>query len=149
METAKGYVKTASKGVVTVVVDKTPVCARCSAGKGCGAGLLSGTPGPAELELPVPAGSRLRPGDSVQLSVSPAWLLKAAFFAYGIPLMAAVLAAGAVWVSGLSLSDLSAAGFTLLGLSAGIVLSRFLLGRTGLCDRFEPHIEERTGVPVV
>jgi hypothetical protein len=43
-------------------------------------------------------------------------------------------------------SDLAAAGFASLGLAGGVALSRYLLGRTGLCDRFEPHLEERPGV---
>ena len=147
METAKGFVKSIADGVATVVVDRAPSCARCAAGKGCGAGLLSGSPRPAVLELSVPAGTTLRSGDKVALSVSPVWLLKAAFYAYGIPLLGTVLAAGVAWTYGAAASDLAAAGFAAAGLAGGVALSRYLLGRSGLCDRFEPHLEERSGVP--
>ena len=122
------------------------MCPRCAAGKGCGAGILSGSPEPAVIRLTTPAGSSFRTGDTVSLSVAPAWLLKAAFFAYGIPLMGTVIAAGIAWTSGLAASDLAAAGFSLMGLASGVAVSRYLLRRTGICDRFEPQLEESASV---
>ena len=149
MESAKGLVKSIDNGVATVTVESAPVCARCSAGKGCGAGLMSGAPTAVELELSVPIATILQPGDTVQLLVSPSWLMRAAFLAYGLPLLCTVLAAGAAWLSGVAVSDLAAAGISLLGLLGGILLSRHLLDRYGLCDRFEPRLDARPGVPGV
>lgn len=145
MEHAKGFVKSVGDGVITVVVDQAPVCTRCAAGKGCGAGLMAGTSNPAELELSLPAGKRFRRGDTVQLSVAPQWLLRAALIAYGVPLLGTVIAASIAWLSGIAASDLKAASVVLLGLVGGVLLSRRLLARTGLCRRFEPHLEGSPG----
>jgi sigma-E factor negative regulatory protein RseC len=132
-------------GRATVKVD-APLCKRCASGRGCGAGLLTAPRGPQVVEVPVANGLVLDVGDRVQLSLPPARLLRAAWLAYGLPLVALVLATVlASWIGrgqdGLTM--LSAAG----GLAAGLWLGRRALRRYGCLQEFIPEATARAVTP--
>lgn len=141
METATGRVSSVHDGVATVVVAAPVACKRCESGKGCGAGLLTGSEKPGEMEIGVPAGMTLRPGDQVTLAVAPRQLLRAASLAYGLPLLSMVVFVAFAWVSGESAGDATAIAFGVAGLTAGVWLSRRILARGAVCESFVPVIE--------
>ncbi len=125
---------------VTVRVDKAVSCARCAAGKGCGAGLTSGAGRALELELRVPdSGSPLRVGDSVQLNLLPGNLLRAALLAYGVPLAGAALAAAMAFALGAS--EPASVTAALAGLMAGMIFSAYRTRRLSCLGNLSPHIE--------
>jgi len=70
-------------------------CARCVAGKGCGAGLIGGSSEPRRIDAQVASGLDLREGDEVRIELAPDDLLHASLLAYGLPLAGAVIGAGA------------------------------------------------------
>ena len=57
-------------------MDRAAVCARCAAGRGCGAGLLGSTRQPAVIEARVSEGIALRTGDRVRLEFVAAEMLR-------------------------------------------------------------------------
>ena len=125
---------------VTVRVDKAVGCARCAAGKGCGAGLTGNAGQTLELELPIPdAGMPLRVGDSVRLNLLPGNLLRAALLAYGVPLAGAALAAATAFALGAS--EPVSVTAALAGLVAGMIVSAFRTRRLSCLDNLSPHIE--------
>jgi len=134
-------------GMATVTVSRSVVCARCAAGKGCGAGLLNGNPEPARLRLPVPGAMRLRVGDQVYLELSADGLLKASFLAYGLPLLGAVTALLAGWLIAGSLNDASTIGLAIAGMLAGLVAARVRIGRDRCLEQFVPKITTRAPLP--
>ena len=145
METAVGRVESVRDETITVVVEAPVACRRCSAGKGCGAGLLTGAESERRIEVTQPPGLRLDVGDVVLLSVSPRQLLRAASIAYGLPLIALVAGAGLAWLAGAGPSDLVALALTTAGLCVGLFLSRRLLSQDKACEHFVPSIEGRPG----
>jgi sigma-E factor negative regulatory protein RseC len=117
------------------------VCARCAAGRGCGASILSGRPGTRRLEVTVDRDLELAVGDAVSISLARGSVLRAALFVYGLPLAGA--AAGAVLAYLLALGDGGAATMAIGGLLAGAMISRNRL-RSGSClARFTPMISRR------
>ena len=82
-------------------------------------------------------------GDDVHLAVAPRQLLRAAFLAYGVPLLAIVVAVGVGVISGLASTDPRAIGFAIAGLVFGIYLSRRQLAADTACRQFQPVIEGR------
>lgn len=111
-----------------VCVDTPAACARCAAGRGCGA-LVFSRRGPVEIDARVAPGLVLRPGDRVRLELESDRLLAVAGLAYGLPLaglVAGTIAAGA-WAPG---SELASVAGALTGLLAGA-----LGGRRGLARR--------------
>ena len=118
-----------------------PVCPRCAAGKGCGAGLLAPGAGERRIEANVPAGMSVAINDDVEVSLAPDNILRAAMIVYGIPMLGAL--AGATFAYAISLGDTGAAGTALLGLGAGLVISRLKLQQASCLRRFTPTIERR------
>lgn len=127
----------------TVAVDAGVACARCAAGKGCGAALLAGDAGVRRFEVAVPDGLELATGDRVRLTLAPRHLLEASLAVYGWPLLALVAApaaANALWGP---LSD----GVLLVvaALAVGVTLhrTRRRLERDACLERFVPSIAGR------
>jgi sigma-E factor negative regulatory protein RseC len=130
-------------GLATVSVDRTVACARCAAGKGCGAGLLGGERTPAVIELPAPEGMRLAAGDRVSLELLPANLLEASLLVYGLPLAGVVAALTAGWMIAGTLSDASAIVLAITGLLAGMAAARYRIHRNRCLQRLVPKIAMR------
>ena len=146
METAVGRVEAVRDDRITVVVDSPVACRRCASGKGCGAGLLTGTERVRRIDVSAPPGMRLAVGDAVTLSLSPGHLLRAASIAYGLPLLTLVAAVGVSRLAGSGTSETAAIAAAIIGLVAGIVTSRRILGRRRACEHFVPAIDgRRTG----
>lgn len=116
-------------------------CARCAAGKGCGAGLLAGDERLRQVDARITHKLDLREGDQVTLSLRPDDLLEAAMNAYGMPLLGALVAAGGAYFAGLG--DLQAAAATLAGLLGGTALGRRRLRRNDCLRRFTPVVTAR------
>lgn len=142
METPRGtVVSLVTRGrdrVATIDVDVAAVCARCAAGKGCGAGLLTGSGPRRRIEAIAGEELRLQPGDTVEVSLEPRSILHAAFVAYGAPLVGALAAAAIAY--GLSFGDVEAAAASLIGIATGMFASRLYLGRRACLERFEPSV---------
>jgi sigma-E factor negative regulatory protein RseC len=147
MDTPIATIISIADGMATVTVSRSVVCARCAAGKGCGAGLLNGNPEPARLQLPVPGAMRLRTGDQVYLELSADGLLKASFLVYGLPLVGIVTALFAGWLIAGPLNDASTIGLSLAGMLAGLVVARTHIGRDRCLEQFVPKITRRAPLP--
>lgn len=145
MESASGKIETINDGIACVVVDAAVTCPRCEAGRGCGAGLLTGNAKPRRMEVGIPQGMAFAAGDAVTLSIAPRYLLRAAMLAYGLPLLLMLLAVGLARVAGVASSDAAAVVFSATGLLVGIVLGRWLLRREAVCEQFTPEIDGRVG----
>lgn len=145
MEHPRGTVRSVlSSGAgerVIVDVDVRAVCSRCASGKGCGAGLLTGKGARRQIEARAPAGLALAEGDAVELELAPRDLLHAALTVYGIPMLGALLAAATAY--GLALGEAAAATAALAGLGAGLLASRWYLGRPACLARFTPLVTAR------
>jgi len=124
-----------------VEVDATVHCARCAAGKGCGAGLLGATTGSRRVEALVGAGLAVSEGDEVRIELEPSNLLRASLIVYGTPLVAAIGAAAiAYWAD---LGDLYAALAALSGVIAGLSIAQFRLRKSDCLRQFTPTVIER------
>lgn len=132
-----------NNGLATVSVERTVACARCAAGKGCGAGLLGGQRTPARLELPAPENMRLAVGDRVNLELLPANLLEASLLVYGLPLAGVVVALSAGWMIAGTLSDAYAIVLAIAGLLAGWAAARYRIKRNRCLQRLVPKIAMR------
>jgi sigma-E factor negative regulatory protein RseC len=141
METVTGIVQNVHDQLAIVRVDAPVACARCASGKGCGAGLLTQDERPRELEVVVPEGLSLRRGDPVNLAIAPQYLLRAAFFAYGLPLVGILGAAAIGWVLGLATTDVAAVGCVLAGLALGVLAGRRMSAATAACQQFTPRVD--------
>lgn len=117
------------------------MCARCAAGKGCGAGLLAPEAGERHIEATVPAGMSLAVNDDVEVSLAPDNILRAAMIVYGLPMLGAL--AGAAFAYAIELGDKGAAGAALLGLGAGLAVSRRKLRQVDCLRQFTPSVEKR------
>lgn len=126
-----------SRAVVGVAAGAA--CARCAAGKGCGAALFAGTT--RRVEASVPQGLNLAVGDFVELSLRSDELLRAAFIVYGLPLLTAVIAVTLAYF--FSLDDRFAAYVALAGLLSGAVIARQQLRKHRCLRRFVPTIAGR------
>ncbi len=116
MEIRTGNVIASDNGGFIVEVEVTG-CARCAAGNGCGAGLLTAGSGFRQIRVAARDHADFQIGDTVQLSLSPGRLLRMAAIVYGLPLLTAVAAAAAALL--LHLGDAKAAIVTLTGLLLG------------------------------
>ena len=132
---------TRSHAVVEVVAAVR--CARCAAGKGCGAGILGGDEKLRRLEVLIRPGIHLEEGDQVAIDLAPNNLLRASFIVYGWPLLGAVAGAAGAWLSGLG--DLGAAIAALAGVGAGLLAGRLRLERTECLQAFTPVVTSRIG----
>lgn len=125
-------------GNVIVEVEATVACQRCAEGKGCGAGLLGGTAKDRQVNAMLVDGLQVRQGDQVSLDLAPRNLLHAAATVYGLPLLAAIVAALIAFVLGLG--DIGAAIFALVGIVSGVILARFRLRNSRCLRRFTPVV---------
>jgi sigma-E factor negative regulatory protein RseC len=133
---------TGPSGTLAIVdVDVEAACPRCAAGKGCGAGLLTGAGRIRRVEAVVGDDMSLAAGDCVEIGLAPANLLRAAMLAYGLPLAGGVGFAGLayLWAAG----DTAAALAALAGMLLGLMLSRWRLSDSGCINDLVPHIERR------
>lgn len=126
-----------------ISVEAGAACARCAAGKGCGAGIFAPASQIRRLTLPVTEGLCLRAGDQVRLSWRPAHLLQAAVLVYGLPLAGMSLALAVAFWHKDSLSDRDAIVYSMLGLAAGLFACRRLLKRNNCIKNLTPVISER------
>ena len=144
MDSPAATVTSLSNGMATVTVSRLVACARCAAGKGCGAGLLGGNPAPAEIQVQVPESMTLRVGDQVTLELSPDSLLKASFLVYGLPLLGVVVILIIGWLVAGPLNDVTAIALAIVGLLAGLTTGRARLGQNRCLEQFMPSISSRT-----
>ena len=128
-----------SRGARAMVdVKAEAVCARCAAGRGCGAGILGARRGMRRLDVAVDERLGLAVGDTVSVELAPGNVLAAALVVYGLPLAGA--AAGAALAFGLGLGDAWAALTALCGLGAGVLAGRRRLQSSGCLARFTPTL---------
>lgn len=129
----------AGNEAVVEVTDRN-VCPRCAAGNGCGAGIFGVDKEPVSLTVRIDSGVRIATGDQVRLSLEPADLVMASFYAYGAPLTGLLFAAGlAYWLVD-PLSDLLALVVSISGLLTGGVAGRMLAQRNECVSRISPSI---------
>ena len=128
-----------------VAVDAASACARCRAGRGCGAGVFSGVPRRRVLRLPVPPGERIEVGAEVTVRIPGESLLRATLLAYGLPL-AGLLLGG---VAGLVLDggDVAAALAAAAGLLVGAFAARSQAERRCWHDEAASMLTVEAGSP--
>lgn len=143
MESPVGRIVSISDGRAIVSVDAAAVCARCAAGKGCGAGLLTGSNRTRLIEVNLSPGLEVDTGDEVVLSLAPSHLLRAAVFAYGLPLGGIVIALGTAWILNQTLDDHAAIVLATGGLIMGASLGRHWLKKDACLRNLVPTISER------
>lgn len=140
MQSPLGKIVSIDGGTATVAVERNAACARCAAGRGCGAALLGGTTQPALLEVSLSARDRYKEGDEVRLTLEPSHLLRATMLVYGLPLLSLVLMLVVGWLIMKPLSDPAAIAFAAAGLAAGLLASRWQLGRHDCLRQLVPKI---------
>ncbi|MFQ6004626.1 MAG: SoxR reducing system RseC family protein [Woeseia sp.] len=143
MESAHGTIVSVAQGHATVSVDAPQACARCAAGKGCGAGLLTGSNRLRLIDVEVAPGLELHPGDKVRLTLAPAQLLRAAVFAYGLPLVGVIAALAVAWVINGAIDDGSAVVLAIAGLLAGALSGRYFLNQDRCLKNLVPTVSNR------
>ena len=124
-----------------VDIDVEAACPRCAAGKGCGAGLLTGTSRVRRIEAAVSDEMLLAAGDSVEITLAPANLLRAAMFVYGLPLITSICFAGLAYL--MAATDAFAALAAVAGLAIGLGISRWRLSDADCISDFVPQVERR------
>jgi len=142
MDSPVGRIVSIADSRATVSVEAA-ICARCAAGKGCGAGLLSGANQMRLVDVQIKPGMHVKAGDEVQLSLAPSHLLRAAIFAYGLPLGGIILALAIAWTMNGSLDDRTAIILAIAGLVGGVLTGRHLLNRDGCLKNLVPTISGR------
>jgi len=128
-----------------IEVDAGEICARCAAGKGCGAGLLGSGSRLRQINASVAENVHIDGGDYVRISLQPGNVLRAAIIVYAYPLAGALL--GAIAANRLGLSDLSAAMAALAGIGFGLVLAKISLRNARCLSAFTPVVAERLSSP--
>ncbi|MDH3620747.1 MAG: SoxR reducing system RseC family protein [Gammaproteobacteria bacterium] len=127
--------------IAIVEVDTVSFCARCAAGKGCGAGLFGSDRGPRHFEAPIVGLMDLREGDEVRIELAPRNVLHAALVVYGLPLTGLLLMVGIAYLFGWS------DWIAVLAAGTGIVLGAFIgrrhLARSNCLRQFTPLITQR------
>ncbi|MGI9223748.1 MAG: SoxR reducing system RseC family protein [Woeseiaceae bacterium] len=124
MENPQGRVLTVDKQALAAVVEIAAAfsCARCAAGKGCGAGLFDSGRQSRRISANIAAGIDVNEGDEVSIELAPRHVLNAALIVYGTPLGGGLV--GAILAYALGLGDLYAAIAALAGITAGIAIAR-------------------------
>jgi sigma-E factor negative regulatory protein RseC len=143
MDSPVATIISVDNGMATVAVSRAVACARCAAGRGCGAGLLSASEKRAKLQVAVPKELDLKTGDVVVLELSPDTLLRASLLVYGLPLAGLVTALSIGWLVAGPLADGVAIGLGIAGLLTGLFLGRVRLGRDRCLQEFLPRIAGR------
>ena len=129
---------TSVSGKHAIVRAGSMVCARCAAGKGCGAGVFGAGGKAREMTVTVADGLRVAPGDPVILSLRDSSLTRAAWYAYGLPL-AGLLSASAL-AALLGADDAAALLSGAAGLAGGLIAGRWLGRRQDCVSRMRPVI---------
>ena len=128
--------------VCAVVEVTAPLrCARCAAGKGCGAAIAGRDGRPRNIEARLAPGLEVRAGDRVRVDLAPRDILRASLIVYGLPLAGAVLGAAAAYLA--NAGDLGAALAALAGGCAGMLAARVRLRRPDCPHRFTPMVTSR------
>jgi sigma-E factor negative regulatory protein RseC len=142
MNSARGIIvavnNCGSTPIVLVEVEPGAGCARCAAGKGCGAGLFGASRRKRQIELIAPGGRDYAPGDVLGLALPGRNLLRAALLVYGLPLLGAAAGAGAALLA--NSSEPVAVMASLAGLAAGFLLARWRLNDAQCVRQFAPRI---------
>jgi len=145
MENPKGRVLSLSNGAdgarAIVSVEVAAACPRCAAGKGCGAGLITGAGRDRQVEAKIRPGLAVAENDLVEIALAPDNLLRAAAIVYGLPMLGAVAAAAIAYA--FSLGDAAAALAALAGLACGLAVSRWRLQQGSCLRRFVPSVQAR------
>ena len=123
-----------------VEVASVAVCARCAAGKGCGAGLFGAKSSPTTIQIELPSSGVFNEGDPVRLEISSKRLLHASMLAYGLPLAGALTLTflGGLFIQ--PLPDIVAVALAGSGLIAGFLAGRRQLQNESCVRRFRPEI---------
>lgn len=140
MDSPVGKIVSIDGGKAMVEVERKAACPRCASGKGCGAGLLSGSTRPALIEVSVSPRQQYRAGDEVRLTLEPSHLAHATFLVYGLPLLGIVFMLVLGWSLMRPLSDPQAIAFAVGGLVAGLIAGRWQLNRRDCLKHFVPKI---------
>ena len=143
MDSPVGRIVSIADGQATVAVDAAAICARCAAGKGCGAGLLTGSNRSRLIDVQITPGLDLKVGDEVRLTLAPSHLLRAAIFAYGLPLLGVIVASGIAWYLSETLNDRFAVILAIGGLLTGAMFGRHFLNKDGCLKNLVPTVAER------
>lgn len=140
METPTAQIIAIDGGSALLRIDAAAACARCAAGKGCGAGLLTAGAKQREVWMPLPEGTRFAAGDRVHLTLQPSRLLEAAVYAYGLPLLALTLAPLlASWAWG-PLHDAALVAIAVAAVAVAVIAGRRLLARGRCLEQLMPAI---------
>lgn len=136
--TIVAIVRDAGGARAIVEVEAAAVCARCAAGRGCGAGTFSSRAGNTRLEVALGPDLELVEGDAVGIEMAPGNVLRAALIVYGLPLAGAACGAALAYLN--ALGDGGAAALAIAGLCAGALISRRRLRGDACLARFTPAI---------
>lgn len=149
MEITRGRVlkvdHTQSGLTAQVEVTAAPACARCAAGKGCGAGLFGQSAADRCVDAMIRRGIHVDAGDEVRIALAPESLLRASWLVYGLPLSGALAASALAYLVGLG--DLAAALAAIGGILVGLGVARRRLRLSACLRQFTPTIVERLAVP--
>lgn len=129
-------------------VDPQQICARCAAGKGCGAGVFGSGAQRRQLTARVTDGLDVREGQTVEVAMGPGRILKTASTAYGYPLVGGLAGTAAARVA--ELGDTAAAVAALAGLFSGFLVARRRLRQHACLRDLQPVITavaEASGCP--
>ena len=147
MDTPQGRIielhENADPPLAVVEVVSSRRCARCAAGRGCGAGLLGGRERVHRVDATIRDNLAVGTGDRVQISLDPLEVLRGAFMAYGVPLVAIVLAAAVAWFAGWS--ETATVVAAIVGMATGIAVARSYLRRRHCLRRYTPVVVARLG----
>jgi sigma-E factor negative regulatory protein RseC len=124
-------------------VERQAICARCAAGKGCGAAVFGGEAGSRQLHAVIASGIDVREGQLVEIAMQSGDILRAAGTVYGLPMLGALVGAAAGW--GLELGDVAAAGMAMAGLAVGFGVARRRLRQEGCLRHLTPAIIAAAG----
>lgn len=142
MSATTATVLSVSERSLRLRVDAGAACARCAAGRGCGAGVF-GTGRTRELELARPATAQFVPGDRVTLALPARRLLRASLLAYGLPLLTLLAVPLAAEHAFGPYPDAWLAALAAAALGLSLVAGRRLLARDRCLSTLVPEIAGR------
>jgi len=137
MNEATGTVIRRRGDVLDIEVD-TAGCARCQAGRGCGAGLLSGGKRTFSTLARQSSARLLEAGDTVTVALQPGDIVRASAHLYGLPL--AGLLAGSLLGSGVGFSEAGSVAAGAFGLALGLLVARWRVKRSACLSQLQPEI---------